>query len=77
MPLDKAIDALDIGCSLKLLRGAEWAQLWLDRDTDSVVWAYGEGAVGNARSICPRSVLKTQIEAHLSKGWSLDTSFYA
>jgi hypothetical protein len=74
--LDKAIEGVDTGCSIKLLRGDEWVMLWLDRDSDSVVWSYGRGSVGQGRSLAPRPVLRSQIEAHCTKGWVLDPGFY-
>jgi hypothetical protein len=74
--LDKAVEGLDTGCTIKLLRGDEWVTLWLDRSDDSVVWSYGKGKVGQERSVCPRSAVKTQVEAHCTKGWVLDPGFY-
>ncbi len=59
-----------------LRRGEEWAsiQSCAEGDPDYVLWLYGEGKVGNNRSVCPRAVMSSQIAAHMSKGWEIEFS---
>jgi len=53
-----------------LKRGNEWASIQ-PLDEEEVLWLYGEGKVGNNRSVSPRAVMSSQIAAHMSKGWEL------
>ena len=53
-----------------LHRGDEWCTIQ-DLDSESCLWLYGEGKVGNGRSVSPISVKETQVEAHVSKGWKV------
>jgi len=53
-----------------LRRGEEWASIQ-PLDDEDVLWLYGEGKVGNNRSVCPRAVMSSQIAAHMSKVWEI------
>ena len=55
---------------LYLRRDDEWASIQ-PLDEEDVLWLYGEGKVGNGRSVCPRAVMSSQIAAHISKGWEI------
>ena len=54
---------------ITLTRGNEWLSVLALDNPDQVLWLYGTGKVGTNRSICPRSVLTSQLDAHRSKGW--------
>lgn len=56
-----------------LRRGEEWASIqpYDEVFDDYVIWLYGEGKVGNGRSVSTRAVMSSQIAAHMSKGWQL------
>ena len=53
-----------------LRRDDEWATIE-PLDEENVLWLYGEGKVGNDRSVSPRAVMSSQIAAHISKGWEI------
>ncbi len=57
-----------------LRRGDEWATIHPYNGNypgEYVLWLYGEGKVGNGRSVSPRAVMSSQIAAHMSKGWQI------
>ena len=55
---------------LYLRRDDEWASIQ-PLDEEDVLWLYGEGKVGNGRSVSPRAVMSSQIAAHMSADWEI------